>query len=122
MAAVSEKKIWQIPTAVGLLMLLASCNTNKEVAGPPILNGNWASSDGVYVAEFRNGSFQAVANDTGNVISRGEYIALAEDRVQLKWNGLVTGRDGSADCAKPEPNRLNCVDANGNRFSLQRNI
>lgn len=101
------------------LAALAGCQ-KKEVAGPPILNGNWASSDGVYVAEFRNGNFQAIANDTGQVISRGEYVALASDRVQLSWTGLVSGNKSQADCTKPEANRLDCVDSNGGRFSLIR--
>lgn len=99
---------------------MVACNTGKEVAGPPIVNGKWASSDGVYTAEFLNGSFRAVANDTGALISEGEYIALAEDRIQLKWNGLVSGKSNQADCSKPNPEQLDCIDATGNRFSLRR--
>ena len=101
--------------------VLTGCQT-KETAGPPILNGNWDSADGIYVAVFENGSFRAVSNDTGQDISRGEYIALAIDRVQLNWIGLVSGRQNSAECNKVEDNRLNCVDRNGNRFSLVRRI
>ncbi|MGI9351403.1 MAG: hypothetical protein ACR2O3_07555 [Rhizobiaceae bacterium] len=99
---------------------LSACNPNKEVAGPPILNGNWASSDGVYTAQFLNGSFRATANDTGGLISEGEYIALAEDRIQIKWSGLVSGRSNQAECIKPDANQLDCVDLNGNKFSLRR--
>lgn len=103
------------------MSVLAACNPNKEVAGPPVLNGKWASSDGVYTAEFLNGSFRATANDTGALISEGEYIALAEDRFQIKWNGLVSGNSNQAECMKPETNQLDCVDVNGNKFSLRRN-
>ena len=101
-------------------LLMAGCNPNKEVAGPPILNGNWSSSDGVYTAQFLNGSFRATANDTGALISEGEYVALAEDRIQIKWNGLVSGRSNQAECIKPDANQLDCVDMNGNKFSLRR--
>ncbi|MEM7214466.1 MAG: hypothetical protein AAF423_02895 [Pseudomonadota bacterium] len=101
---------------------IAACNSNKDAAGPPVLNGNWASSDGVYTAEFLNGNFRAIANDTGSVISEGEYIALAEDRIQIKWNGLVSGNSNQADCMKPDENQLDCVDRNGNKFSLRRNL
>lgn len=113
------RKLFLTGGAVFALVAIAGCQ-NREVAGPPILNGNWASSDGVYVAEFRNGNFQAVANDTGSVISRGEYVALASDQVQLSWTGLVSGNSSQANCTKPEANRLDCVDSNGGRFSLIR--
>lgn len=104
-----------------LMITLAACQGNKEVAGKPVLNGNWASSDGVYVAEFRNGTFQAVANDTGGVISRGEYVALSPEQVRLNWVGLVSGKANQANCQKPAENRLDCTDSNGNTFSLLRN-
>jgi hypothetical protein len=103
------------------IVFLSACQ-NEEKAGPPILNGSWASSDGVYVAEFLNGNFQAVANDTGGVISRGEYVAVASDQVRLRWVGLVSGQANQAECTRAEPNRMDCVDANGNRFSLSRSI
>lgn len=108
---------------IGILIFLlglAACNQDKEVAGPPILNGDWASSDGVYTAQFLNGSFRATANDTGALISEGEYIAIAENQIQLKWTGLVSGRSNQADCTKSDPNQLDCVDLNGNKFSLRR--
>ena len=105
--------------AVVSMALMAGCE-KAEVAGPPVLNGNWASSDGIYVAEFNNGNFRAIANDTGQEISQGEYVALASDRVQLTWVGLVSGQGNSAECVRPGPNKLDCVDRNGNRFSLIR--
>lgn len=105
--------------SASILFGLAACQT-AEIAGPPVMNGNWASTDGVYTAQFQNGNFQATANDTGGVISRGEYVALAADRIKLKWVGLVSGTSNEADCTKPEPNRLDCLDINGNRFSLVR--
>lgn len=84
------------------------------------MNGKWASSDGVYTAEFLNGSFKAVANDTGGLISEGEYVVLAQDRIQIKWNGLVSGKSNQADCVRATSDQLDCTDLNGNRFSLRR--
>jgi len=105
-----------------MAIALVACQGNRELAGPPVLNGDWASSDGVYVAQLRNGNFQAVANDTGNVISEGTYVALAENRVQIRWVGRVSGNSNQAECLKPEDNQLDCVDANGNKFSLRRTL
>ena len=101
---------------------ISGCNVlqRKEVAGPPIVNGKWASGDGVYTAEFLNGTFRAVANDTGNVISQGSYIASSKDNITLKWTSNLTGKANRATCIKPEVNVMNCTDANGSRFSLRR--
>ncbi len=102
--------------------VLSACQSDKNLAGPPVLNGNWASSDGVYVAQLANGKFQAVANDTGNVISEGSYIALGETKVQLSWVGKISGKSNQAECLKPEFNQLDCVDLSGNKFSLRRSL
>ena len=107
-------------TALGVL---AACQQGKkDLAGPPVLNGNWASSDGVYVAQLLNGQFKAVANDTGSVISQGSYIALAENKIQINWVGNISGKSNQAECLKPEINQLDCVDLNGNKFSLRRTL
>ncbi len=108
--------------AVGAMSFLAACQNAKDIAGPPVLNGNWASSDGVYVAQLLNGQFKAVANDTGNVISEGSYIALAENEIQLSWVGRISGKSNQAECLKSDPNQLDCVDVNGNKFSLRRSL
>lgn len=108
--------------AVSALVFLAACQNAKDIAGPPVLNGTWASSDGIYVAEFFNGQFKAVANDTGNVISEGSYIALAENKVRINWVGKISEKANQAECFKPDPNQLDCVDVNGNKFSLRRSV
>lgn len=121
MTGVKPSKSWGVFVVMAVLAVAVSaCQTKKDVAGPPILNGKWASSDGVYVAEFNNGKFTAIANDTGGVISEGDYIALSESKVNLNWYGVVSGKPGSAECLKPSPDQLDCVDASGNKFSLKR--
>lgn len=102
------------------IVVLTSCQGSKEVAGPPILNGKWASSDGIYVAELNNGIFRAIANDTGGVISEGNYVALSDTRVKLNWYGVVSGKANSAECLKSTADQLDCVDENGIKFSLRR--
>jgi len=108
--------------ALVAVIALASCSLTKdEIAGPPILNGNWASTDGVYVAELRNGNFRAVANDTGSVISTGNYVALSETSVRIEWVSEISGTANKASCVKPSDNQLDCTDQGGKRFSLRRN-
>jgi len=111
-------------TALVLLaaITLTGCSLTKdEKAGPPLLNGNWASSDGVYVAELRNGDFQAVANDTGNIISSGNYVALSETNVRIEWVSAISGSANQANCVKPSVDQLDCTDQGGKKFSLRRN-
>lgn len=117
-----RKKFGFGAAAVLAIGILAGCNNAKDLAGPPVLNGKWASSDGVYVAELLNGQFRAVANDTGNVISEGSYIALAENKIKLSWVGKISGKSNQAECLKPEDNQLDCVDVSGNKFSLRRSL
>lgn len=105
---------------LAVVFIMVACQSKTEVLGPPVLNGNWASTDGVYVAKLLNGKFQAVANDTGAVISEGTYLALALDKVQIDWVGRVSGKSNSAECLKPQDNQLDCIDKNGNSFSLRR--
>lgn len=116
---VMRRGVWA--AALLSIAVVSSCQANKEVAGPPILNGKWASSDGIYIAELNNGIFRAIANDTGGVISEGNYIALSDTRVKLNWYGVVSGKANSAECLKSTADQLDCVDENGNKFSLKRN-
>ncbi len=100
-------------------LAFAACQQKKE-PGPPVLNGKWASTDGVYTATFFNGSFQAAANDTGNLISKGTYLALGSDQIQIRWTSELTGNENQANCARSSPNVLDCTDLAGSRFGLRR--
>ena len=101
------------------MIMVAACQQKKE-PGPPVLNGKWASTDGVYTATFYNGSFQAVANDTGNVLSKGSYLAMGSDQIQIKWTSELTGNNNQANCVRSSPNSLDCTDLAGSRFGLRR--
>ena len=107
--------------AAGLLML-AACQTAKidPTAGGGGLAGNWAPDGGGYTAVFRNGTFQTVATDTGNVISQGSYVAQSVAQVDLNWTSNITGQPNSAKCQRPDPNSLICTDAGGKSFTLRR--
>jgi len=104
----------------GLVLPIAACASSPEPASSPIANGSWASSDGIYTAEFNNGTFRSVANDTGEVLSQGNYTVNSETALQISWRGNVSGKFNSANCTKPDANTMNCVDESGKSFSLQR--
>ena len=106
--------------AFGLVLSVAACSTAPEPANAPIANGSWASSDGIYRAEFANGTFRSVSNDTGEVLSQGNYTVNSETSLQISWRGNVSGKFNSANCTKPDVNTMSCVDESGKSFSLRR--
>ena len=112
-----------LPLSLAMVTAIAvsACQTNKDIAGPPIANGKWASSDGVYTADFNNGRFIATANDTGNVISQGNYVVLSKTKLSITWTGAVSNTQNRAECIKPSDHKMDCVDRNGSSFSLTRN-
>lgn len=121
MFAQSEKT--KMGTALALcfvVLTLTACSRGAKPAGPPIANGTWASSDGVYTATFANGSFRATANDTGETLSQGRYIVKTKDQLRIEWQGNVSRAENSAECTKPNPEEMNCLDQNGKSFTLRR--
>lgn len=104
------------------VLTLAACQTAKinPTAGGGGLAGDWTPDSGGYTATFRNGVFQTVATDTGNVISQGSYIAQSAEQVDLSWTSNITGQPNSAKCNRPSPEVLNCTDAGGRSFTLRR--
>jgi len=104
-------------------LALASCAKDEKIdplAGGGGLAGTWASSDGVFIAELADGSFVSRANDTGEVLSEGNYVVSSATAVKLNWRGRLSGQDNSANCNRPGPDTLNCVDAAGRTFTLNK--
>ena len=105
---------------------LAACNTTKEkvdpLAGGGGLAGNWVSGDNVFTANFNAGQFIATTNDTGTVISEGNYVVSSASEVNLNWTGKLTGQPNSAVCQRPDPNLLSCTDAGGKTFTMRKQV
>lgn len=110
---------------VALLAVLAvaGCESNKKanpLAGGGGLAGRWVSSDSVFTAEFRDGSFASTANDTGETLSTGTYIVVSTNEVRLDWIGNLSRQQNRASCQRPSVDVLNCTDQAGRTFSLQK--
>ncbi|MEZ5789312.1 MAG: hypothetical protein R3D34_00390 [Nitratireductor sp.] len=108
---------------VATTFLVVGCKTEGKInptAGGGGLAGDWRPDGGGYTAQLQNGVFTTIAGDTGNVISQGNYIAISETQVNLQWTSNITGAPNSAQCARPDPNTLNCTDAGGKTFVLRR--
>ena len=111
---------WVRCLVIASLVIPVGCQTKGKPAGAPIANGQWSASDGVYKAEFNNGTFRSIANDTGEVLSQGTYTVKSETALRISWRGNVSGKFNSADCTKPNANTMSCVDESGKQFSLIR--
>lgn len=104
-----------------LVAMLSACSEKKPIdplAGGGGLSGDWVSSDNVFTATFNNGSFVAIANDTGGKISEGSYFVTSASQIQLNWHGVVSGTNNSAICKRPDASTLICTDAGSKTFSL----
>ncbi|WP_075997351.1 hypothetical protein [Salaquimonas pukyongi] len=103
---------------------IAGCDTPGKKANPLAggggLAGQWISSDSVFTAEFRDGSFVSTANDTGETLSTGSYIVLSVNEVRLNWTGNLSRQQNTATCQRPSVDVLNCTDQAGRTFSLRK--
>ncbi len=115
---------------VALAGILAGC----QMAGPPRsrpmmsaapqmqsgIEGEWMSTDGVATSRFFNGSFETVANDTGNRLSEGRYNMQGSSQFEVAGMSLVRQQPISFNCLLVGTAQLNCTAAGGNQFSLVR--
>ncbi|MBL1405077.1 MAG: hypothetical protein COC00_003760 [Rhizobiales bacterium] len=106
---------------VGLTVLLSACNKADPIdplAGGGGLSGDWVSSDNVFTASFNNGTFLALANDTGGKISEGNYVVTSAAQIRLDWRGVVSGTNNAAICNRPDASTLICTDTGSKTFTL----
>ncbi|MCG6114449.1 MAG: hypothetical protein MEQ84_04555 [Mesorhizobium sp.] len=117
--------------AVGLAAALAGCQAMgpppmRGPASPPPMSqtmnidGEWLSTDGVATSRFSGGRFETFANDTGNVISEGNYGRRGENVYEVNGQSLLRQSPISFNCLMITPTQLNCTAAAGNQFSLVR--
>ena len=104
-------------------LAVTGCQSGKKadpLAGGGGLAGRWVSSDSVFTAEFRDGSFVSTANDTGETLSTGSYIVLSVNEVRLEWVGNLSKQRNVATCQRPSVDLLNCTDQASRSFSLRK--
>ena len=111
--------------AVGMAVL-AGCSTSgggsggqRVVAGSPV-DGEWLSTDGVAVSHFRGGVFSTTATDTGNKLADGSYRFTENGVISISGTSLIRQTPIAFNCLLASPQQLNCTNANGQNFSLNR--
>ena len=83
------------------------------------MDGNWRSSDGVFVATFQNGAFTSRFIQTNEVLAQGSYTVTG-DSISLKWVSVATQQERSARCTMSAADSVTCNQDGGGTFDLKR--
>jgi len=102
-------------------LLLAACQTYSQ---PPMqastpMDGNWASSDGVFVATFQSGRFTSRFTQTNEILAQGTYT-VAGTNVSMQWVSVQAQQQRSANCAFTGTDSVACTQTGGGGFELNR--
>ena len=89
------------------------------VAATTPMDGQWASTDGVFVASFQGGNFTSRFTRTSEVLAQGNY-SVTGDRVHMQWLSVATQQERSAACRLSGDNTVHCEQAGGGGFDLRR--
>ena len=107
--------------------LLAACqNASPQMSpgsvarpAPTAMDGNWASTDGVFVASFQGGNFTSRFTRTNEILAQGRYTVTGT-QVNMSWLSVATQQERSADCTISGANTVRCSQTGGGGFDLKR--
>ena len=105
--------------------LLGACQTGsmpQMFAGGPertALDGQWRSSDGIFVASFQGGQFTSTDARTNAVLAQGSYT-VSGNTANLSWISAQRQQQFSAVCTLTSPNAVHCEQAGTTGFDLRR--
>jgi hypothetical protein len=102
-------------------LILTGCQTyvSQTQPQPTAMDGRWASTDGVFIAEFDRGSFTSRFTQTGEVLAQGTY-SVAGDSVSLRWISVQAQAQRSATCTFTDTATVQCQQDGGGAFELRR--
>jgi hypothetical protein len=103
--------------------LLAACQTYSPTTTPVAvttpMDGNWASSDGVFVATFQGGRFTSRFTQTNEILAQGTYT-VAGGNVTMQWISVQAQQQRAANCAFTDADSVQCTQTGGGSFELNR--
>lgn len=119
----ARKLSWGIAATA---LLVAGCTTSgpgggggPQAARNPV-EGEWISTDGVAVSRFAGGVFTTTATDTGNKLAEGSYKFGQDKTVNIQGTSLIRQTPIAFNCLLASQDQLNCTNATGQNFSLNR--
>lgn len=104
-------------------VLVGGCQTYTYAPQPQTqrtqLDGRWASTDGVFVADFQGGTFTSRFTQTNEILAQGTYTVSGPD-IGLSWISVQAQEQRTARCSFTSGVTVACVQPNGSTFTLQR--
>jgi hypothetical protein len=83
------------------------------------MDGTWASTDGIFYANFQGGSFTSRFTQTNEVLAQGSYSVTGQN-IAMQWMSVATQQQRSANCRFANSNRVQCQQTGGGSFTLTR--
>lgn len=125
----------RLSTAIAIMVAaagVAACQGGERVAmlpgraiapapqpAPSPMDGRWASTDGIFVANFASGRFVSRFTKTSEILAEGTY-SLSGNNVRMDWFSVRAQQQRSATCRFAGSNTVNCDQAGGGKFTLVR--
>ena len=111
--------------ALVLAVLFAGgCQTGFYGSSPPPpvatpMDGVWASTDGVFVANFDRGNFTSRFTATNEILAQGTY-SVAGGTINMNWISVATKQQRAAACTFMADDVVACNQTGGGKFELRR--
>jgi hypothetical protein len=107
-------------------LAVGGCQSFDMGGGPPppqavatAMDGNWASTDGVFVASFERGGFVSRFTATNEMLAKGTYT-VAGTNVTMDWISVKTRQQRAAACTIMSADVVACNQQGGGKFELRR--
>jgi len=102
------------------ILLLGACQTFEQSPfSRATMDGTWASTDGVFIANFQNGKFVSRFTKTNEVLAAGTYTVTG-NQISMQWISVQAQQQRSANCSMTGASTVSCTQAGGGSFDLQR--
>lgn len=100
-------------------IVLAACQTQVAAPVRTPMDGQWAATNGVFVASFQGGSFTSRFTETNEILAQGTYT-VSGNTVSMHWLSVQAQEQRSATCTFTSANMVRCQQTGGGTFELQR--
>ena len=107
-------------------LLAGGCQTGYYGSPAPVpastpMDGQWASTDGVFVANFERGRFTSRFTATNEILAQGSYT-VGGNIVSMQWMSVATQQRRSAVCTFNADGNVTCNQDGGGHFELTRSV
>jgi hypothetical protein len=100
-------------------LILAACQSYETAPQRTAMDGRWASTDGVFIADFQRGSFTSRFTQTNEILAQGTFSVTGAN-VSLRWLSVQAQQQRSATCTFTNASLVRCLQDGGGSFDLQR--